>query len=135
MPSTWFPRKVLLCHPTFRMHARLDFKFDHGLQTDIVYLDFAKAFDTVPHQRLLIKLRNCGIRGKALNWIRSFLSNRRQRVVLRNGTSDWKNVHSGVLQGSILGPLLFLIYVNDMPDCVMSTTKMFAHDTKAYKVI
>lgn len=109
--------------------------FDQGLQTDIIYLDFAKAFDTVPHQRLLIKLKNCGIRGKALNWIRTFLSERRQRVILRNGVSSWKNVLSGVPQGSILGPLLFLIYVNDMPDGVKTTAKMFADDTKVYNDI
>ena len=109
--------------------------FDCGIQTDIVYLDFAKAFDTVPHQRLLVKLKNCGIRGNALLWIRSFLSERRQRVMLRNGVSTWQNVRSGVPQGSILGPLLFLIYVNDMPENVMSTAKMFADDTKVYKGI
>ena len=109
--------------------------FDEGVQTDIIYLDFSKAFDTVPHKRLLIKLKNCGIRGNVLNWIRSFLANRRQRVILRNGVSDWKYVPSGVPQGSILGPLLFLIYVNDIPDSVLSTAKMFADDTKLYRGI
>ena len=105
------------------------------IQTDIIYLDFAKAFDTVPHERLLLKLKNCGIRGKCLNWIRAFLSDRRQRVVLRNGVSSWQRVKSGVPQGSILGPLLFIIYVNDMPDLVKSTAKMFADDTKLYNRI
>ena len=109
--------------------------FNDNIQTDVIYLDFAKAFDTVPHQRLLIKLKNSGIRGNALNWIRSFLANRRQRVVLRNGVSGWQSVKSGVPQGSILGPLLFLIYVNDMPNCVFSTAKMFADDTKLYHQI
>ena len=108
---------------------------DDAIQTDIVYLDFAKAFDTVPHERLLIKLKKCGIRGYALQWIRNFLINRRQRVVLRNGVSSWQNVLSGVPQGSILGPLLFLIYVNDMPDIVATTAKMFADDTKVYNKI
>ena len=109
--------------------------FEEGVQTDVIYLDFAKAFDTVPHKRLLIKLKNCGIRGNALNWIRSFLSDRRQRVILRNGVSGWENVLSGVPQGSILGPLLFLIYVNDIPESVLSTAKMFADDTKLYRKI
>ena len=109
--------------------------FDDSTQTDIIYLDFAKAFDTVSHKRLILKLRNCGIRGSVLRWIESFLTNRRQRVVLRNGGSSWTWVKSGVPQGSILGPLLFLIYVNDMPDIVMSTAKMFADDTKVYSKI
>ncbi len=106
--------------------------FDNKLQTDIIYLDFAKAFDTVPHKRLIHKLKQAGIRGKVLRWVSAFLSNRRQRVILRNGSSSWQNVTSGVPQGSILGPLLFLIYVNDLPDSVRGTSKMFADDTKVY---
>ncbi len=99
---------------------------------DVVYLDFAKAFDSVPHTRLLNKLHNLGIRGQIHSWITSFLSNRRQRVILRNGASNWVEVTSGVPQGSILGPVLFLLYVNDLPDVVCSTAKMFADDTKLY---
>ena len=109
--------------------------YDNLHQTDIIYLDFSKAFDSVPHQRLIYKLRKVGVRGKVLDWIEAFLTNRRQRVVLRNGTSGWQHVKSGVPQGSILGPLLFLIYVNDMPDSISSTSKMFADDTKAYREI
>ena len=71
----------------------------------------------------------------AFSWIESFLSHRRQRVVLRNGASTWKRVTSGVRQGYILGPLLFLLYVNDIPDAVSSTAKMFADDTKLYHEI
>ncbi len=106
---------------------------DEGGGVDAVYLDFAKAFDTVPHTRLLRKLHNMGIRGAIHSWIASFLSHRRQRVILRNGTSRWSQVTSGVPQGSILGPVLFLLYVNDLPDTVMATAKMFADDTKVYK--
>ena len=109
--------------------------YENGIQTDIVYLDFAKAFDTVPHNRLLLKLKANGVRGKVLNWIGSFLSDRRQRVQLRNGTSRWEKVKSGVPQGSILGPLLFLYYVNDMPSYVSNTAKMFADDTKLYSEV
>jgi hypothetical protein len=98
----------------------------------VIYLDFAKAFDTVPHKRLIHKLRAYGIRGKVLLWITAFLSNRRQKVVLRSGSSRWENVISGVPQGSILGPILFLLYVNDIPSIVSSTAKMFADDTKLY---
>ena len=108
---------------------------DRGQETDIIYLDFAKAFDTVPHIRLIHKLKLAGIRGKCLNWIYNFLTDRRQRVVLRNGTSSWQQITSGVPQGSILGPILFLLYVNDLPDYVESKAKMFADDTKVYNNI
>ena len=109
--------------------------FDKHIQTDVIYMDFAKAFDSVPHKRLLLKLKRVGIRGKMLNWIEGFLSSRRQRVVLQNGVSSWVDVISGVPQGSILGPLLFLIYVNDIPGLCISTTKLFADDTKLYREI
>jgi len=109
--------------------------YDNKKSTDIIYLDFAKAFDKVPHQRLLKKLQNAGIEGKVQGWIRNFLTKRRQKVVLRNGMSQWRRVKSGVPQGSILGPTLFLIYVNDLPDSVTSSIKMFADDAKAYKSI
>ena len=84
---------------------------------------------------LVYKLKHLGVRGHVLAWIESFLRGRRQRVVLRNGFSTWKEVTSGVPQGSILGPLLFLFYVNDIPDIVSSTAKMFADDTKVYRKI
>ena len=94
-----------------------------------------KAFDTVAHKRLLCKLQHLGIRGHILSWIQAFLGGRRQRVVLRNGTSKWRDITSGVPQGSILGPLLFLLFVNDLPDVVSTTAKMFADDTKVYNEI
>ena len=109
--------------------------YDKGTGVDVIYLYFRKAFDTVPHKRLLYKLHHLGIRGHALAWIEGFLSRRRQRVVLRNGVSNWKPVTSGVPQGSILGPILFLLYVNDIPDYVSTTAKMFADDTKVYSKI
>ena len=109
--------------------------YDNKVGTDAIYLDFAKAFDTVCHHRLHLKLKHYGIKGKVLEWIDAFLSNRRQRVVLRNGTSSWRTVTSGVPQGSILGPLLFLIFVNDIPASVETTAKMFADDTKLYSEI
>ena len=100
-----------------------------------MYLDFSKAFDSVPHKRLIYKLKLAGIRGKVLRWVECFLSNRRQRVILRNGCSHWEKVISGVPQGSILGPHLFLIYVNDIPETVVNVAKMFADDTKVYAEI
>ena len=106
--------------------------YDERMQTNIIYLDFAKAFDTVSHQRLIIKLRKYGVRGKVLQWIESFLSNRCQRVVLSYRVSDWEHVKSGVPQGSILGPLLFFYCINDMSDEIGNVAKMFADDTSHY---
>ena len=108
---------------------------DEGKGTDIIYMDLAKAFDRVPHKRLQQKIMDAGIQGTVAKWIQHFLNDRRQKVVLRNGSSGWRNVISGVPQGSILGPILFLIYVNDMPDRLVSTAKMFADDTKVYRQI
>ena len=105
---------------------------DEGHPVDVVFLDFRKAFDRVPHGRLLFKLQKMGIRGDLLAWIESFLGNRRQRVVLNQTESSWNSVYSGVPQGSVLGPILFLIYINDLPECVKSSCKIFADDTKIY---
>ena len=103
--------------------------------SDVIYLDFSKAFDTVPHKRLLHKLLSYGVQGSLFMWITSFLSNRFQRVAVNNSYSDWKPVTSGVPQGSVLGPLLFAIYVNDMPSVVSSKLFKFADDTKLYRTI
>ena len=108
---------------------------DNNIPVDILYLDFRKAFDTVPHCRLFIKLAAYGIRGKLLDWIKSFLTNRHQKVVLNGASSEWSRVYSGVPQGSVLGPLLFNIYVNDIPSVVNSETLMFADDTKIFRKI
>ena len=99
---------------------------------DIIYLDFSKAFDTVPHQRLLTKLNAYGIDGNLLKWIESFLSERRQRVRVNQSYSNYSPVSSGIPQGSILGPLLFIIFINDLPDDITCICKIFADDTKIY---
>ena len=106
-----------------------------GYPVDIVYLDFRKAFDSVPHIRLLTKLKAYGISGYLLDWVQDFLSGRKQRVVLNGDHSSWSTVSSGVPQGSVLGPLLFLIYVNDIPSSVDSTILLFADDAKLYRSI
>ena len=97
-----------------------------------LFLDISKAFDRVWHEGLLYKLKNLGIEGKFLFLIESFLSDRYQRVTLNGQTSDWAPVEAGVPQGSILGPLLFLCYINDLPDGLISNVKLFADDTALF---
>ena len=110
---------------------------DNRIQTDAILLDFQKACDKVPHQRLLYKLAYYGISPQAYNWVQSFLTNRTQQVLLEDNMSSPINVNSGVLQGSVLGPLLFLIYINDLPDYIQnnSTVQLFADDTIIYHPI
>jgi hypothetical protein len=97
---------------------------------DIAYLDFQKAFDKVPHKRLLIKLNSMGIQGNLLQWVENWLDCRSQRVVINGAYSDWTEVTSGVPQGSVLGPTLFLCYINDIDKCVTNYISKFADDTK-----
>lgn len=106
-----------------------------GEVVDSIYFDFAKAFDTVPHQRLLSKLSSYGIGGLLLQWIKSFLLERQQVVRVNGHYSYSSKVISGVPQGSVLGPLLFVIYINDLPDCVSSSSYLFADDTKVLRKI
>ena len=94
------------------------------------FLDLSKAFDTIDHNLLIRKLENYGIRGNSLNWFKSYLKGRIQRVKLNNVSSGWEEIVCGVPQGSILGPLLFIIYVNDMPlVCRHLEAILFADDT------
>ena len=108
---------------------------DRGQQVDAILLDFSKAFDKVSHFLLRCKLEHYGIRGKNLAWIEDFLRDRTQVVVLKGKTSDPVPVTSGVPQGSVLGPALFLVYINDLPECVKSTPRLFADDCILYRVI
>jgi len=97
---------------------------DNGHSINVIYLDFQKAFDTIPHWRLLQKLVSFGIRGNALKWIESFLSNMKQQVVLNGHKSTTIPITSGVLQCSGLGPLLFTTFVNEIPSIVSSPVSM-----------
>ena len=106
--------------------------FENFEETRAVFLDISKAFDKVWHDGLCFKLKRNGINGKLLNLISSFLSNRKQRVVLNGVDSEWENIYSGVPQGSVLGPLLFLIYINDLADNIKSSIKLFADDSSLF---
>ena len=106
-----------------------------GGVVDCIYFDFAKAFDTVPHCRLLKKLESYGIKGKLLKWIEGFLKDRYQTVKVNGAESNISEVLSGIPQGSVLGPLLFVMFINDLPDEVLSDMYLFADDTKILKKV
>jgi hypothetical protein len=108
---------------------------DEGGELDVIYFDFAKAFDTVPHQRLLRKLQCYGLSEQTINWIRAYLSERRHRVMVQGTPSEWHSVLSGVPQGSVLGPILFVLYINDLLEETESDMFLFADDTKLYRQI
>ena len=104
-------------------------------QIDAILLDFSKAIDRVPQKRLLLKLKHYGVRGNILSWIEDFLSARTQKVIIEGSKSTPSPLSSGVPQGTVLGPLLFLAYINDMPECVRSEIKLFADDSLLYRRI
>ena len=107
---------------------------DRGESVD-VYLDFMKAFDTVPHKRLIGKLNSYGIGYYTLRWIYAFLSDRLQQVNVNGTNSEWANITNGIPQGSVLGPIPFVLYINDLPENIVSNVYMFADDTKVFKTM
>ena len=106
-----------------------------SLETRGVFLDISKAFDRVWHNGLLFKLRSNGIEGPLFKLLENYLHNRKQRVVLNGQTSTWANINADVPQGSVLGPLIFLMYINDLPDGLQSNVKLFADDTSVFSVV
>ena len=108
---------------------------DEGISIDCIYMDFQKAFDKVPHNRLMAKLAAYKIEKKTLNWIKHFLNDRTQQVTIQGENSDFRDVTSGVPQGSILGPLLFVIYINDLAKTTNSSVFLYADDTKIFRPI
>ena len=111
------------------------FDANPSLEVRGVFLDISKAFDKVWHEGLLFKLRSIGIEGKFLDILKSFLYDRYQRVVLNGQSSSWKKINAGVPQGSILGPLLFLVYINDISKDLVSNVKLFADDTSIFSTV
>ena len=119
---------VLICN-------EMNKAIDNGKEVRIVFCDISKAFDRVWHKGLLHKLQNIGIQGPLLHWFQSYLENRQQRAVLNNSQSEWTFVQAGVPQGSILGPILFLIYINDIVSEIDINIKLFADDTSLYVTV
>ena len=108
---------------------------DNGHEVRSVFLDMSKAFDKVWHKGLIFKLKQNGISGNLLSTLTDFLTLRKQRVVLNSQLSSWSNIESGVPQGSILGPLLFLIYINDLSEGLTTNAKLFADDVSLFYVV
>ena len=100
---------------------------------DVIYIDFQKTFSKVPHQRLILKLKSHVMGNSIINWIEQWLTDSRQRVVVDGEVSSWKSVLSGVPQGSLLGPILFWVYVNDLEEGVTGKILKFADDTKLFR--
>ena len=117
---------------------RVTSEVDMGRAMDVIYLDFSKAFDKVPHRRFIEKFRSLGIGGEVVQWIEEWLRGRKQRTVVNGEASDWSTVLSGVPQGSVLGPLAFIVFINDIDRCgnnLITLLSKFADDTKLGQVI
>ena len=107
----------------------------HNVPVDVIFLDYGKAFDTVPHIIFRNQIETFGIRGNLLAWIKAFLTGRRKKVVVNSALSPWTPVTSGVPQGSVLGPLLFTLFVSDIPSTVNNFCSLFADDTKIHSAL
>ena len=103
---------------------------NNGTDVDVIFYDFKKAFDTLSHSKLILELESYGIGGNILNWIKDFLTNRSQEVVINQVHFITQKVLSGVPQGIVLGPILFLVFINDPPNLAETTVRLLADDTK-----
>ena len=122
-------------HNSYNLSRTRSDSLNQGGQTDVIVMDFSKAFDKVDHQRLLLKLNRIGISSQIITWIGAFLAGRSQSVVLDGENSDSCPVQSGVPNSSVLGPCLFLLYINDMPDTIHSNIRLFTNDTIMYMTV
>ena len=117
------------------MNCKIYQSFDDSFDVCSVFVNISKAFNKVGHDVIIFKLKQNGISGNLLNLLSNFLRNRKQRVVLNGQTSSWADVNAGVPQGSILGPLLFLIYINDLADGLSWNAKLFVDETSLFSVV
>jgi ribonucleases P/MRP protein subunit RPP40 len=108
----------------------LTYRLTNGNSFDVLYTDFSKVFDTVSHSKLIHKVRSYGFEEQLIECFSSFLIGRKQGVIMGDSISRWLDVLSGVPQGSVLGPLMFLLFVNDIPDCICNTCLLYADDNK-----
>ena len=131
--SAWVPKSKIMCNKFVIFFEEITKWVNDGSPIDIIYLDFQKQFDKVPHQRLIIKLKSHGIGNSIINWIEQWLTDRRQRVVVDVEVSSWKSVLSGVPQGSVLGPILFMVYINDLEEGITGKILKFVDDTKLFR--
>ena len=115
-------------HHLVHLYDSISEAFDRGLKVQMVFGDISKAFDKVWHAGLLFKLKNMGVTEELLAWISNYLCDRQQQVVLQGESSCWADINAGVPQGSVLGPLLFLFYINDMEEGLTSKLTLFADD-------
>ena len=111
---------------THTIHKNLD--ANPSLDTKDIFLDMSKAFDKVWHEGLIYNLRSYGVQSKLIDLLKDYLSNRKQRVIINGASSSWRPIKSGVPQGSVLGPLLFLVFINDLPEHLICNPKLFADD-------
>jgi Reverse transcriptase (RNA-dependent DNA polymerase) len=124
-----FQEGVSIVHHLLKLTNFVTERLNEKKYTVGIFLDLRKAFNVVPHDVLLLKLKRMGIKDAALNWFTSYLSNRQQRVEINGKLSNVKNINISILQGSILGPILFLCFINDLPNCTELLTLLFADDT------
>ena len=104
-----------------------------GHNIDVIYTDFSKAFDSVPHTCLQVKLESVGVEGQVLFWLKAFLTGKRHRMSVEGELFEWVYAKSGIPQGSVLGPILFVIFINDLPFAIKNCCKLFADNTKLYR--